>query len=134
VGLAGLIGIMFAQLYSEMVSVWAKRVCISFLLAIVAGNSAYIWLKKEPQFRERAAPTRELIDVLNGPAVRSLDRYPIYVCGFPLLPWVGSEAVVGFTRFSSTHVVFTKACNEVPATTVLLHWDANSGRYRANLP
>jgi len=134
VGLAGLIGILFAMLYSEMVSVWAKRVCIFFLLAIAIGNSAYIWLKKEPQFRERAAPTRELIDVLNGPAVRSVDREPIYVCGFPLHPWIGSEAVAGFTPFRSTHVVFTKACNELPAISVLLHWDASSGRYKVNLP
>jgi hypothetical protein len=129
VGLAGIIGILFGELYAALTSAHSKRICMSLLMATVVGNAAYIWLKKEPQYRERAAPTRELIEILNGRESRPVNQPIIHVCGFPLPPWVGSEAVAGFTRFNPKDVVFLESCDEVTGSTAL-HWDEGRAKYK----
>lgn len=131
VGLAGLVGILFAALYDRMASVRSKCICILSLSLIVTANVAYIWLKKEPQYRERAAPTRELIAILNGQEIRDTSRFPIYVSGFPLHPSVFSETVARFTPFNTNDVVFLDNWNN-PADAAILRWDPASGRYIAN--
>src|SRR3990172_72584 len=65
VGLAGLVGMLFATLYGHRPSARFRAGCMLFLFAIVTANISYIWLKKDPQFLERAAPTRQLIHILN---------------------------------------------------------------------
>jgi hypothetical protein len=99
-----------------------------FLLVIVAANVSYIWLRKEPQFRERAAPTRELINVLNSGVVRTSSGHPIHVCGFPLHPWIGATTVAGFTSLNQSDVIFPDACN--PAQDQMaLRWDEGRKKY-----
>jgi len=131
VGLAGIVGILFAASYTYMSSERSRRAVASMLIAVVAGNAVYIWLKKEPQYRERAAPTRELISVLNSGEMRDV-RLPIYVCGFPLHPWVFSETVKGFTPLKNEDVVLLESCPG-EETAPLLRWDQESARYSAKL-
>jgi hypothetical protein len=130
VGLAGLMGILFASLYGRSRIVSTRRVCVLFLGAIVSANIAYIWLKKEPQYRERAAPTRELIEVLNGPDIRDRARFPVRVCRFPLDAWTFTEAVTRFTPFKSDEIVLTDNC-DVDGIAVM-EWDQSTGRYTTN--
>jgi hypothetical protein len=112
IGLAGINGILFAAAYRKLASARARVLATSFLCAVVAGNVAYIWLKKDPQYVERASPTRALIEVLNASNVRKTEQLPIVVCGFPLHPWIGQEAVVGFTQLRKEDVVFSENCDE----------------------
>ncbi len=127
VGLAGLNGIFFAALYRQRTSARFRAACMSFLLVVVAGNVSYIWLKKEPQFRERSAPTRELISVLNGLDFDSRP-IPVHVCGFPLHSWIGETTVVNFTKFDRADVIFSATCSGVRQGTEL-RWDEDHGRY-----
>jgi hypothetical protein len=53
--------------------------------------------EKDPQYVERAAPTRALIDVLKTPDLRVNSQLPLQVCGFSLHSWIGQETVAGFT-------------------------------------
>ncbi len=57
---------------------------IAFLAGFLAVNPAYLWLRKDAQFEERAAPTRELLQFL-----RNTPPAPLAVSGFPANPWVG---------------------------------------------
>jgi hypothetical protein len=130
VGLAGLCGILFAALYDQMGTQWSRRVCVLFLSTIVIANVGYIWLKKDPQYRERAAPTRELIQILNAQEIRDVRRLPVHVCGFPLDPWLFSEALARFTPFRSDEVVLRDSCD--PHSVAVIQWDQNTGRYITN--
>ncbi len=128
VGLAGMNGILFAAVYGAFPSIRARRLSVLFLSVIVAANIAYVWLKKDPQYVERAAPTRALIEILNTPDLRRSNQPPFNVCGFPLHPWIGSEAVAGFTQFNSKEVLFSGSCDPAQSGTTLL-WDQESGTY-----
>jgi len=130
VGLAGIIGLLFAAVYRDMKTVGTRRLALSLLCLIVGANSAYIWLKKEPQYRERAAPTLELIKVLNGPAIREGLQLPIQVCRFPLDPWTFTEAVTRFTPFKSGEIVLADNCNADGKT--VLEWDQNATKYNGS--
>ena len=67
VGFAGIIGVLFSSLYASSRSGALRGVWVVVLLTVVTTNIAYIWIKKEPQFIERAAPTRQLIRILKDP-------------------------------------------------------------------
>jgi len=111
VGLAALIGLAFASVYEESRTFRGRVCCSALLAAVVLGNVAYIRVKKQPQFEERAAPTRELIANLNSPVFQDIGTAPIHVCGFPLHVSIGRSAVQGFTRFGTGRVAFLESCN-----------------------
>jgi hypothetical protein len=123
VGLAGLNGILFAATWSILRSKRSKQLAVLFLSAVIAGNIAYVWLKKDPEYVERAAPTRELIDILNRSDLQWRSQLPVTVCGFPLHPWIGGEAVNGFTTFTDQEIVFANSCDQSRHGAVL-SWDA----------
>jgi len=127
IGLAGLFGMAFASIYGGMTTDRSRRICTLLVCALLTGNISYIWLKKAPQYRERAAPTRELIEILNA---SDKPQLPLHVCRFPLDPWVFSETVKRFTRFDSSQVILTDACDDVPGAVML--WDESSSQYRVN--
>ncbi|MBI2150382.1 MAG: hypothetical protein HYU27_07235 [Acidobacteria bacterium] len=132
IGLAGLVGILFAAVHDRLSSNPAKQACAAFLLALVIGNGAYIWLKKEPQYRERAAPTRELIKILNEIDARDARRLPVYVCGFPLQSaWWFGYTVSTFTSLAPNDVVLSNDC-VYPEDSVVLIWDPNAAQYAAH--
>jgi hypothetical protein len=129
VGLAGLIGICFAGILAGLASDHSKRVGVAVFAGLIIGNIGYIWFKKEPQFRERAAPTRELFDFLNSNEARRAPRGPLYVCGFPLEhPWWFDDAVSRFTPFSTDDVVLRDNCIDSEGSFVLT-WDSSKARY-----
>ena len=112
VGLAALTGLLFSALYDRSYMRRGRALCTVFLAAVLFANVAYIWVKKAPQFRERAAPTRELIASLNGPEFQAVGNTPIYVCSFPLHVSIGRSAVEEFTRFGPGRVAFLDTCGE----------------------
>jgi hypothetical protein len=128
VGLAALVGILFAAVHERLASTRSREVLAAFLLAVVIGNGAYIWLKKEPQYRERAAPTRELIRILNenDAAGRGL---PVYVCDFPLgNPWWFGDTVSRFTPLEREDVVLRKSCDRTGGSPLLV-WNSGAAQY-----
>jgi hypothetical protein len=128
VGLAALIGIFFAALYEQSPRLSRKAATACLLGVVVAGNIGYIWLKKEQQFQARAAPTRELISILNRTDLQHSEAAPIVVCGFPLHVSIGRSAAEEFTRFRSGQIAFRDRCEgSVPAT--ILEWDLSSQKY-----
>jgi len=112
VGLAALAGLVFADLYNRSLTPHGRALCIVYLVAVLTANVTYIWLKKEPQFRARSAPTRELIANLNNPEFQAIGDEPIHVCGFPLHVSIGQSAVAEFTRFGSGRIAFLDHCEE----------------------
>jgi hypothetical protein len=100
-------------------------------VAVVSLNVVYIWVRKEPQFRERSAPTFELIRILNDTEGEIVRGSPITICGFPLDPWIGREAVIGFTPLKEHDFGFRDVCNEsVPNA---LRWNEERDTYTENL-
>ena len=130
VGLAGAVGVLFATLREKTASAWGRRAGIALLLAVVSLNVAYIWAKKEPQFRARSAPTLELIRSLNDTESEIVRGSPVTICGFPLDPWIGREAVNGFTHLKESDVTFRDDCEE--SVTNALRWDELHGNYSEN--
>jgi hypothetical protein len=127
IGLAGLVGILFASMYSRLETPANRRLALSLFSCLVIANSVYVWMKKEPQYRERAAPTRELIETLNA---ANIPNVPVRVCGFPLDSWTFTEAVTRFTRFKAEEVVLDQACEDDGAS--IVRWDHATAKYTTN--
>jgi hypothetical protein len=127
VGLAALVGILFMALYERAISSWGRRASAGLLLVVVTANAAYIWTKKEPQFRARAAPTLELIKTLNDAALNIQQHAPITICSFPLDTWIGWETVKRFTSVETKDIAFREVCDD--SVVNVLRWDEGQGRY-----
>jgi hypothetical protein len=128
-GLAAVIGILLAGIYQGASSVRLRHAGAAVFACLLAGNVAYIWLKKEPQYRERAAPTRELLQVLNSRPVLQAQRGSIHVCGFPLQrPWWFDDAISRFTPLSPDDIVLREECSGAGRSPALL-WDTAAARY-----
>jgi hypothetical protein len=125
IGLAALIGVMFAVLYGRSRSKRASVVCMLLLAAVLTRNMTYLWQKQDARYVKRAAPTRELIGLLNGPALAGQNSL-IHVCGFPLHPSIGKEAVAQFTNFKPENVEFQDTCDPRNAS---MKWQEERDRY-----
>jgi hypothetical protein len=133
VGLAALIGIFFAALYERSRRLGSRVATVSLLGVVLAGNIGYIWLKKEQQFQSRAAPTRELVNILNRRDLQHSGTFPILVCGFPLHLSIARSAAEEFTPFSTGQIAFRDRCGD-PAEATTLEWDSSSQTYTISVP
>jgi hypothetical protein len=128
-GLAGLIGILFAAIHTRLRSQRFKQTCTAAFAVLLMANVTYVWLKKDPQFRERAAPTRELFHVLNSGEAQGRLTKPVHVCGFPLdQPWWLADAIARFTSLSREDVVLRENCNDTELSNALI-WDSRTATY-----
>ena len=127
IGLAALVGVLFLALYEKASSSWGRRASLGLLLVVVTANVFYIWTRKEPQFRARAAPTLELIRTLNDSALNIQQHSPITICGFPLDTWIGWETVKRFTTVETKDIAFSDVCDDSVASA--LRWDESRGSY-----
>jgi hypothetical protein len=94
---------------------------------VISQNIGYVWLKKDPQYVERAAPTRELIVALNGLDAGVPSDSSICVADFPLHPWIGTESVKWFTRFDKNHMTFSTGKCATDSNDVVVQWNAERG-------
>jgi hypothetical protein len=124
VGLAGLVGVFFAQIHERMPTRSMQQLAAAGLLLVVTGNIGYVWLKKDAQYRERAAPTRELIATLNGSFFADDRHLPVAVCRFPLHVEVFKTAIIRFTRLTLNDVVLRSECTRSDRSALLI-WDGN---------
>jgi hypothetical protein len=123
-GLAGLIGILFAHIHERMTTRPLRQLAVAGLLLIITGNIGYIWFKKDSQYRERAAPTRELIATLNGNFFADEQHLPVGVCNFPLHPEVFKTAIARFTPLTLQNVDLRSKCTPADRKTLLI-WDGS---------
>jgi hypothetical protein len=130
IGLAGVIGTLFAATQMSLTSERFKHIYAVAFGVLLLANVSYVWLKKEPQFRERAAPTRELLDVLNSTKVQMQFKTPVSVCGFPFgqlgKPWWFPDAISRFTSLSREDVVLRDNC---ATAAPVLTWDSTAAKY-----
>jgi hypothetical protein len=132
VGTAGLIGAAFAMLFSELQTLSMRRMSTVFLGVIIAGNVAYVWFKKEPQFLERSRPTRELVSTLNGMKTPDTSDERVHICGFPMPSWLGQLVVQEFTQWDPNRVVFAEHCDGITQG-IALQWDLDDGTYHSEV-
>jgi hypothetical protein len=107
VGLAAIVGLLFHIWHADLSSRRVGILGILCLFAIVAGNIAYVWLKKDPQYIERAAATRQLLLSLNDLTPRLGTGKSVCVENFPLDPSVGTEATRWFSSIPPQNVIFS---------------------------
>jgi hypothetical protein len=101
VGLSFLFGLALVH-FREM-TIARPWLAAMVMLAVVAHNAGYIWIKKQRQFRERAEPTEELIR-----AAAKTDG-PLWVQCFPRHPVIAEAAIfVALDRYPS-NLIFTPA-------------------------
>ena len=122
------------QLYMSsmvLVSVMAYLICqceppriqLALVIAFLAYNISYMWIRNDPEFESRAAPTTQLLALLT-----SHQPAPILLEGFPYPNDIAknvSRFAPGWTR-DLIHV------NEPPGSCrscVTLRWDAGSKKY-----
>ena len=100
------------------------RIQLALVIAFIAYNIGYIWIRKDPEFESRAAPTTQLLALLKShpPAPILLERFPY--ANYAIAKDV-SRVAPGWTR-DLIHV------NELPESCrdcVTLSWDAGSKKY-----
>jgi len=115
VGLSFLFGLAMVRLL-EITSArpWLAALV---MLAMIAHNVGYIWIKKQRQFRERAEPFEELIQ-----AARQTDG-TLWVQCFPRHPSIAEAAIfVALDRYPS-NLIFTpeQAAERKPVATFCYH-------------
>jgi hypothetical protein len=131
-GLAALIGMSFAGIHARLASDYSKRACVALFAVLMAGNIGYIWFKKEPQFRQRAAPTSELLIILNSKEVYAGNLPLVKVCGFPMEnPWWFEDAVDRFTTLPRDVVKLRDDCGNSDGS-YSLTWDGSTAKYVKN--
>jgi hypothetical protein len=111
VGLSFLVGLAMVRVLQ--ITKDRRWIAAAVMLAMVAHNVAYIWIKKQRQFRERAEPTEDLIRL-----ARQTDG-PIWVQCFPRHPSIAEAAIfVALDRYPS-NLIFTaeQAAQSKPAAT-----------------
>jgi hypothetical protein len=126
VGLAAIVGMLFFVWHRELSSRRAGNVAVIALSAIVAGNITYVWMRKDSQYTERAAATRQLVHNLNGLSSRLGSDKSVCIENFPLDPSVGSQAARWFSSVPPQNVVFSNPCEFDPHEAVL-RWDDVQG-------
>jgi hypothetical protein len=75
-GLSAAIAILVLELLKH-------KSAVIYVALFVVINSGYVWIRKDAQFEERAAPTTQLIAHLE-----ELSPQSVLVTDFPLNPWI----------------------------------------------
>jgi hypothetical protein len=122
VALAALVGIFFTVLLDNAATVRGKKACGLLLAAVLAWNMSYLWRRQDAEYVKRAAPTRQLIALLNDKEFSAQSR-PIQVCGFPLDSSIGFAAVGAFTNVAVDDVRISKDCSDTDDGSIA-RWDA----------
>ena len=125
-GLAGIVGVLFHAWHQDFAGRKMGKLAVFFLLTVVSGNIGYVWLKKDPQYLERAAATHQLILALNNLESRLGTEKSLCVENFPLDPWIGTAATRWFSSVPPENVVFSNSC-EPAVHAAVLNWSDSAG-------
>ncbi len=126
VATAALVGLLFAFVWERRDSV-GSLACANVLWLCLAFNVGYIW-KKDAQYIDRAAPTEQLIAVLDA-NMRGVERpWLVVVYDFPYPPIVGRGAVRFHAVMQPDKLLFRRSARGKPAPpgSLQLRWNAQS--------
>jgi hypothetical protein len=97
---------------------------LAFLTSFMVFNIAYLWIRKDAQMEERAAPTTALIQELKkhtaGPTLLLNFAYPY--------PEIAKDAALLVSGWKPEDVEINRA-RETCAGCLILEWDAQNRRY-----
>jgi hypothetical protein len=114
IGMSGLI----ALLLESISRAWLR---FGFLAAFAVVNIGYLWMAKDRQYAERAAPTTQLLDYL-----RSHQPQCLRIVDFPFNPWVAKETAPLVPGWSQEMIRMDEPaaghCRQ-------LRWDPRTWRY-----
>jgi len=96
----------------------------AFIAAFVVANVAYLWIVKDRQYEQRAAPTTRLIEEL-----RNHSPEPLLVEGFPYNPWVAKTTARLAPGWEPEMIRVNEPASACPACPTL-HWDPATEGYR----
>ncbi len=94
------------------------------MLLFVAFNIGYIWIVKDRQFEERAAPTTRLPAELNARAPAR-----VLILNFPYNPWV-AKLTTRLVQGWSPEMILVNQSPDTCTDCVRLIWDQKTGTYR----
>lgn len=123
VATAGLVAILSVRAWEQLANRRARLIGVTVLVLCLAGNIAYIW-RKDAQFLERAAPTEQLIEVLNrhAPTLTPLTQVVLY--DFPYNPIIAQAAAQFFTPVAPEQLTFRNSGEGSlqPTESYVLRW------------
>jgi hypothetical protein len=113
-----------AYALQRLTSVTLRR---AFVCVFILYNVGYLWIRKDAQFEERAAPTTALLEVL-----RTRPPTPIMIVGFPYPYPEIAKAVSRFAPGWTPDLIGVEGTGEPCAQCVKLRWDPRARRYLEN--
>ena len=99
------------------------RLRAAFIVAFLAVNIGYLWVVKDRQYQERAAPTARLIEQF-----RSHTPGPTLVDGFPLNPWIAKMTTRLVAGWDPQMVRVNEPAAACPGC-LKLRWDPKAEKY-----
>lgn len=113
-----------AAALSILLTALRPRPATVMLLMFLAVNTGYIWVRKDAQYEERAAPTRELTQKMRVTPVR-----PIVISHFPMNPWIAKMTARTVPGWEPHYLVLPDLdpeCVDCP----VWEWDPQTRSYR----
>lgn len=127
VATAALVGLLFAFVWERARSRGPRLAWAAVLAVCLAVNVGFIW-RKDAQYVERAAPTEQLIAVLdaNMPGVQR--PWVVVVYDFPYAPVIGRGAVRFRAAMQPDELLFRRSERGKPAPpgSLVLRWNAQA--------
>jgi hypothetical protein len=115
-------GLVWA-LATQLSSLEMARLRQAFIVAFIAVNIGYIWLVKDAQFVERAAPTAQLLE--------RMQRHPpgrLMITNFPLNPWIAKMATRLVPGWEPEMIFVNEQAGGCPDC-LQLRWNVNAWSY-----
>ena len=100
------------------------QIQLALVIAFIAYNIGYIWIRKDPEFESRAAPTTELLALL-----KSHQPAPIMLERFPYANYAIAKDVSGAAPGWTGDLIHVNESPESCRDCVTLRWDAGSKKY-----
>ncbi len=123
VGTAGLVALLFVWAWDHARSQGQRFVVGALLGLLLTANVAYLWWWKDAQYLERAAPTEELIALLNREMITARTAKGVAIYDFPYVPIIGQAAARYFTSVDPTQIDFLGSAQPAPEGALVLRWD-----------
>ena len=104
-------------------------VAVVFAVAFVAFNIGYLWVRKDDQFVERAAPTAEMLNVL-----RNKSPQRVLILDFPYPNGeIAKASVATLPGWDHDSIVIGSSVSDCPEC-LRLSWDPQLKSYHENRP
>lgn len=127
VATAGLVGFLFVRIWEQAGSRRWRLAGVVVLALCLAANVVHLW-RKDAEYLDRAAPTDQLIAVLNREAAALAPPRVVVVYDFPYSPVVAWGAAQFFTPVGRQQLLLRTSSDPEPppADSYLLRWNPHT--------